>query len=71
MTLNRRQLLASLTAGLTWGAAGCREGVKTYEGAAAFSEEEIDQAIVDFAAVAAPSERKASGVVAYHRLKAR
>ena len=27
MTLNRRQLLASLTAGVTWGAAGCREGV--------------------------------------------
>ena len=31
----------------------------------------IDQGIVDFAAVAAPRERKASGVVAYHRLNAR
>ena len=34
MSLNRRQLLASLTAGLTWGAAGCRDGVKTHAGAA-------------------------------------
>jgi len=37
----------------------------------AVTKEEIDQAIVDFAAVAAAPERKASGVVAYHRLKAR
>ena len=34
MTLNRRQLLASLTAGLAWGAAGCGDGAKTSAGAA-------------------------------------
>ena len=34
MTLNRRQLLASLTAGLAWGAGGCGNGVRTNAGTA-------------------------------------
>src|SRR5438552_8603731 len=33
-TFNRRQLLASLTAGLAWGAAGCGDRVETNVGAA-------------------------------------
>jgi selenocysteine lyase/cysteine desulfurase len=44
MTLNRRQLLASLTAGLTWGAAGCRDGVKTHAGGAQLGPKPIRQA---------------------------
>jgi hypothetical protein len=44
MTLNRRQLLASLTAGLTWGAAGCRDGVKTNAGTAQPGPKPIRQA---------------------------
>jgi len=44
MTLNRRQLLASLTAGLAWGAANCRQGLKTHAGAAQPGPKPIRQA---------------------------
>ena len=44
MTLNRRQLLASVAAGFTWGAAPRREGVKTHAGAAQPGPNPIRQA---------------------------
>ena len=44
MSINRRQLLTSLTAGFTWGAAGCRDGVKSNAGTVQRGRKPIRQA---------------------------